>query len=134
MSPAEATASGPPLGAPPGPAAAPSWRTDPARRKLAWVILFRLVLDTVLLGGTAAWQARGAALPLANALYAIVLATFVASLVYGVWLASGRALRTLAWAQIATDCTMASWSAVTAARSDSRASSRSPVRRSCSAR
>ena len=42
----------------PGVVPATGWMADPVRRKLAWVILFRLVLDTVLLGGTAAWQAR----------------------------------------------------------------------------
>ena len=84
---------------------AAGWMADPVRRRLAWVILFRLVLDTVLLGGTAAWQARagGVTPPLANALYVIVLATFVASLGLVAWLASGRWLRGLAWAQIAVD-------------------------------
>jgi two-component system sensor histidine kinase PilS (NtrC family) len=82
---------------------------DPVRRKLAWVILFRLVLDTVLLGGTAAWQARGGGVtpPLANALYAIVLATFVASLGFVLWLWSGWWLRALSWAQIAADVAIA---------------------------
>jgi len=62
--------------------AEPRAMADPVRRKLAWVILFRLVLDTVLLGGTAVWQvrARRGTPPLAVALYRIVLATFVASL------------------------------------------------------
>jgi two-component system sensor histidine kinase PilS (NtrC family) len=84
---------------------AAGWMADPVRRKLAWVILFRLVLDTVLLGGTAAWQARagGVSPPLANALYVIVLATFVASLLLVAWLATGRWLRGLAWAQIVVD-------------------------------
>ncbi len=88
---------------------ATAWAADPVRRKLAWVILFRLVLDTVLLGGTAAWQARsgGATSPLATALYAIVLGTFLASLVFGLWLWSGRWLRALAWAQIAADVAIA---------------------------
>ncbi len=86
-----------------------AWAADPVRRKLAWVILFRLVLDTVLLGGTAAWQARsgGATPPLATALYAIVLGTFLASLVFGIWLWSGRWLRALAWAQITVDVAIA---------------------------
>lgn len=86
------------------------WMADPERRKLAWVILFRLVLDTVLLGGTAFWQVRagGATPALATHLYAIVLATFVASLVFAAWLASGRLLRPLAWAQIAADVAIAS--------------------------
>jgi two-component system sensor histidine kinase PilS (NtrC family) len=86
-----------------------TWRSDPVRRKLAWVILFRLVLDTVLLGGTAFWQVgAGSATPaLATALYAIVLATFVASLAFAAWLATGRWLAALAWAQIATDVAIA---------------------------
>jgi two-component system sensor histidine kinase PilS (NtrC family) len=88
---------------------AAGWMADPVRRKLAWVILFRLVLDTVLLGGTAFWQARsgGATPPLATALYAIVLATFVASLGFAAWLSSGRWLRGLAWAQIGADVVIA---------------------------
>lgn len=82
---------------------------DPVRRKLAWVILFRLVLDTVLLGGTAFWQvgAGGATPSLARALYTLVLATFLASLGMTAWLASGRALRGLAWAQIVLDVAIA---------------------------
>lgn len=81
------------------------WTGDPVRRKLGWVILFRLVLDTVLLGGTAFWQlgSAGATSPLATALYSIVIATFVASLIFAAWLSSGRALRALAWAQIVLD-------------------------------
>ena len=82
---------------------------DPVRRKLAWVILFRLVLDTVLLGGTAFWQvgAGGATPALATALYGIVLATFVASLAFVAWLASRRWLQGLAWAQIVADVAIA---------------------------
>jgi two-component system sensor histidine kinase PilS (NtrC family) len=85
------------------------WMTDPARRKLAWVILFRLVLDTVLLGGTAFWQvgAGGATPALATALYGIVLGTFLGSLAFAAWLASGRWLPGLAWAQIAADVAIA---------------------------
>jgi two-component system, NtrC family, sensor histidine kinase PilS len=92
-----------------GVAPATGWMADPVRRKLAWLILFRLVLDTVLLGGTAAWQARagGATPPLASALYVIVLGTFAASLAFGVWLASGWWLRGLAWAQIVADVVIA---------------------------
>ena len=85
------------------------WMADPARRKLAWVILFRLVLDTVLLGGTAFWQvgSGGATPALATALYGIVLGTFVASLAFAAWLASGRWLPGLAWAQIVADVAIA---------------------------
>jgi two-component system sensor histidine kinase PilS (NtrC family) len=85
------------------------WMADPVRRKLAWVILFRLVLDTVLLGGTAFWQVggSGATPALATALYAIVLGTFVASLAFAAWLATRRWLQGLAWAQIVADVTIA---------------------------
>ena len=82
---------------------------DPVRRKLAWVILFRLILDTVLLGGTAFWQVGpgGATPALATSLYTIVLATFVGSLLFVAWLGSGRWLAGLAWAQIAADVAIA---------------------------
>jgi two-component system sensor histidine kinase PilS (NtrC family) len=80
----------------------------PLRRKLGWVVAFRLVLVTVLLGGTAAWQVRtGAPAPLADALNRIVLTTLAASLAFGLWLRSGRALAALAWAQIAGDVALA---------------------------
>ncbi len=94
--------------APPAARAVP-WMADPVRRKLGWVILFRLVLDTVLLGGTAFWQvgAGGGTPSLAFALYTVVLATFVASLGFAAWLASGRWLPGLAWAQIAADVAIA---------------------------
>ena len=40
---------------------------DPLRRKLGWLLVFRLTLVTVLLGGTAFWQvsAGGGTPPLA---------------------------------------------------------------------
>ena len=97
--PAPALAGGPPGEAP----------ARPLRRKLAWVVAFRLVLVTVLLGGTAAWQVRtgGAGTPLADALNGIVLATLAASILFGLWLRAGRALAALAWAQIAVDVALA---------------------------
>ncbi|MEI6224559.1 MAG: ATP-binding protein [Deltaproteobacteria bacterium] len=87
-----------------------AWMTDSVGRKLAWVILFRLVLDTVLLGGTAFWQVGvgGAAPSIASALYGIVLATFAASLLFVIWLSSGRWRVQLAWAQIVLDVGIAS--------------------------
>ena len=82
---------------------------NPFLRKLGWIVLFRLVLVTVMLGGTAAWQVRtGGAVPaLASALYVILAATYAASLAFVVWLRVGRALEALAWAQLAGDVALA---------------------------
>ncbi len=88
------------------PAPVPS---DPLRRQLGWLLVFRLTLVTVLLGGTAFWQVRvGGVVPrLASALYVLVLATYLASLAFAAWLAWGRALRLLAWFQVLTDVILA---------------------------
>ncbi len=104
--PAAATSGSPALG--PADASAPS-PASPLLRKLGWILLFRLVLVTVLLGGTAAWQVRtgGVAPPLASTLYRLVVATYAISLVFVVWLATRRALETLAWAQITADVALA---------------------------
>jgi len=82
---------------------------SPLLRKLGWILLFRLVLVTVLLGGSAAWQVftGGAAPPVASAFYRILLVTYGVSLVFVVWLATRRALEPLAWAQIASDIALA---------------------------
>jgi two-component system sensor histidine kinase PilS (NtrC family) len=105
--PAEPPPAGPPLGQAAG--AFPAAPIDPLFRKLGGILLFRLVLVTVLLGVTAAWQLRigGATPPLAAALYRIIIGTYALSLAYALWLRAGRALRGLAWAQIATDVALA---------------------------
>jgi two-component system sensor histidine kinase PilS (NtrC family) len=67
-------------------------REDAPLRRQVWLTLFRLVLVTVLLGGTAAWQWReGTAegeIP-SSPLYAVVVATYLLSLA----LAAGLRLR-----------------------------------------
>lgn len=82
---------------------------SPLLRKLGWILLFRLVLVTVLLGGTAAWQFEmgGLAPPIASTLNELVVATYAASLVLVLWLSTKRALRWLAWAEIAFDVVLA---------------------------
>ena len=101
-----ATSGSPTLGAA---ADLPAPPASPLLRKLAWILLFRLVLVTVLLGGTAAWQVGtgGVAPPLAPTLYRLVVATYGLSLVFVGWLWTRRALEPLAWAQIAADLVLA---------------------------
>jgi two-component system sensor histidine kinase PilS (NtrC family) len=78
-------------------------------RKLAWILLFRLVLVTVLLGGTAAWQFEtgGVAPSIASTLYYLVVATYAVSLGLVIWLATKQALKALAWVQLALDVSIA---------------------------
>jgi two-component system, NtrC family, sensor histidine kinase PilS len=107
--PEEVTATTAALGTATGVAPEGPGPTAPLRRKLAWLLVFRLTLVTVLLGGTAAWQVRAGGLvtPLASALYSLVIATYLASLVFAAWLAAGRALAVLAWFQVLTDVILA---------------------------
>jgi two-component system sensor histidine kinase PilS (NtrC family) len=86
-----------PVGAPP---------PDPGlRRKLVYLTLFRIASVTVLLGGTAAvsWRAGEEWERVTAPLYGLVIATYVASLLSAWWLRQGRALRPLAYGQIALD-------------------------------
>jgi two-component system sensor histidine kinase PilS (NtrC family) len=79
---------------------------DPGlRKKLVWLSFFRLVLVTVLLGGTAAvsWQAGEEAARATAPLYLLVAGTYLASLASTLWLRAGRALVPLAYAQVALD-------------------------------
>jgi two-component system sensor histidine kinase PilS (NtrC family) len=80
----------------------------PLHRKLVWLTFFRVVMVTVLLGGTAAmsWSAPepggGAA-----ALYALVGATYAATLALAAALRTRFAPRAVAYAQVALDAAIA---------------------------
>jgi two-component system, NtrC family, sensor histidine kinase PilS len=76
-------------------------------RKLVWIMLFRLALVTVLLGLTAAWQWSTRAQEAGGALYALVFATYAASLVLALLLRTRRALEAQAFAHIVLDVAIA---------------------------
>jgi two-component system sensor histidine kinase PilS (NtrC family) len=78
-------------------------------RKLVWLTLFRLVIVTVLLGGTAAvsLQLGPDAAASFTPLYRLTLATYLASLGFAVLLRARRFLGALAYAQIALDVALA---------------------------
>jgi two-component system sensor histidine kinase PilS (NtrC family) len=80
------------------------------RRNLVWLTLFRLAIVTVLLGGTAfvGWQLGGGAEPALRPLYAVIAATYAASIGFALLLRQGRALRALAYSQIVLDTALAS--------------------------
>ncbi|HVP66538.1 MAG TPA: ATP-binding protein [Anaeromyxobacteraceae bacterium] len=104
--PAAATSGSPALG--PGAALPVPPPASPLLRKLGWILLFRLALVTVLLGGTAAWQVSdGGGSPLASVLYRFVATTYGVSVGFGIWLATRRALPALAWIQVAGDVLLA---------------------------
>ena len=105
--PAAATSGSPALGSAAGAPAPPA--ASPLLRKLGWILLFRLVLVTVLLGGTAAWQIEtgGASPPIALTLNHLVVATYAISLALVAWLATKQALAALAWVQVALDVALA---------------------------
>jgi two-component system sensor histidine kinase PilS (NtrC family) len=94
----------------PSPAGAAAARAaDPLFRKLAWLTLFRLVVVTVLLGGTAltdfGWTGELAEGP--GPLYALIAGTYLVSLGFAVALRARRGLVPLAYAQIALDVAIA---------------------------
>jgi two-component system, NtrC family, sensor histidine kinase PilS len=90
-----------------GPVVATGGPADEARslhRKLVWLTFFRVVSVTVLLGGTAmvGWESTSG-LEATAPLYPLVIATYVASVAFGVALRSRRALVPLAHAQLVLD-------------------------------
>jgi two-component system sensor histidine kinase PilS (NtrC family) len=89
-----------------GPAAAAA---DALHRKLVWLTLFRIATITVLLGGTAVvnLQFGAQATPVVAPLYAVVAATYGASLVFAVMLRVRALERGIAAAQIALDVSIA---------------------------
>jgi two-component system sensor histidine kinase PilS (NtrC family) len=78
-------------------------------RRLVWLTFFRLATVTVLLGGTAIvnWQFGARAIPAVTPLYAVVIATYGASLVFSVLLRLRALERTVAVAQIVLDVAIA---------------------------
>ncbi|MBK9516511.1 MAG: PAS domain-containing protein [Anaeromyxobacter sp.] len=79
---------------------------DPAlHKKLVWLTFFRLVSVTVLLVGTVAvsWNVAEEKASFTGPLYGLVIGTYLAALASAWWLRLGRALRPLAYAQIAFD-------------------------------
>ena len=99
------------LAAPPAaPAPVPRGDEGPFRRHV-WLTLFRLVVVTVLLGGTAAWEWREGVSrvgePHASPLYTVILVTYLASLGLAVALRLRVRLPAVAVAQVALDVGLA---------------------------
>lgn len=79
---------------------------DPALfRKLSWLTLFRVVTLTVLLGGTAIvnWRVRGENEAGLTPLYAVIVVSYLVSILVAVLLHRGARLTPLAWASVALD-------------------------------
>lgn len=83
--------------------------SDALHRKLVWLTLFRIATVTVLLGGTTLvnWQFGAQASEAVAPLYAIVAATYGASLVFSLLLRQRVLERSVAVAQIALDVAIA---------------------------
>ncbi len=84
---------------------------DGAFRRQAWLTLFRLVVVTVLLGGTAFWQweeavGRRGQVP-RSALYPVIIVTYVVSLALALALRRRRGPRITAVVQVALDVGLA---------------------------
>jgi two-component system, NtrC family, sensor histidine kinase PilS len=92
-------------------AGAPAAAEDLAtlHRKLVWLTLFRLLIVTILLGGTAivSLQLGPDGATAFQPLYGVVLATYFASLLFSLLLRAHRFLGALAYAQIALDVALA---------------------------
>src|SRR5262245_10194138 len=74
-------------------------------QKLVWITLFRVAMVTVLLGGTAVvgWQTEGQAERALAPVYAIVIASYAATIGFGLLLRKRRALVGSAYGQILLD-------------------------------
>ncbi len=94
---------------------------DAFHRRLVWLTLFRLATITVLLGGTVAvnWQFGVSATPVVAPLYAVIAATYAASLAFAVLLGLRRAERVVALAQPALDVGIATAVVATTGLTDS---------------
>jgi len=83
---------------------------DGSGRRQAWLVLFRLVVVTVLLGGTAAWEWRaGGAAPgeRTSPLYTVVLVTYLLTMALALGLRLRLWPRALAVAQVVLDVLLA---------------------------
>jgi two-component system sensor histidine kinase PilS (NtrC family) len=83
--------------------------SEELHRKLVWLILFRLAIVTVLLGGTAVviWQLGLGAATGGAPLYGVIGATYLASIAFALALRARRFLSALAYGQIALDTAIA---------------------------
>jgi two-component system sensor histidine kinase PilS (NtrC family) len=90
-------------------------------RKLVWLTFFRVIVVTVLLGGTAfvGWSADPDVARETSPLYALVIATYVASIGLAVALRQRRGLIAVAYAQIAVDVGTAATVVALTARTES---------------
>jgi len=81
-------------------------RSDGLREKLAWLMLFRLALVTLLLVSALVVGDRGADVysdPAYGLLVALIITTYVATVIYATWIRMGRDLVTLAFVQLVGD-------------------------------
>jgi two-component system sensor histidine kinase PilS (NtrC family) len=94
---------------------------EPLFRRLVWLTLFRLVLVTVLLGGTAVVGWRQARDPdqVATPIYGLILATYAGSLVVALLLRSSRRLSQGAVAHVVFDVLLAGGLVALTGRSES---------------
>ena len=90
-------------------------------RKLVWLAFFRLVMVTVLLGGTAlmSWGGSDAETSAATALYWLVGVTYACSAALAVALRERWRPRAVAYAQLALDAATAGAVVLLTGRSDS---------------
>ncbi|MGC3997951.1 MAG: ATP-binding protein [Anaeromyxobacter sp.] len=90
-------------------------------QKLLWLTLFRAVTVTVLLGGTAVvgWQTQGQAEHALAPIYAIVIASYAATIAFGVLLRQRVALVATAYGQIVLDVAVAAVVVAITGRSES---------------
>ena len=84
----------------------PQVSEEEIKRKFKWLILFRILFSTLLLGSTIILQFGGSQLPLNSGLiilYGLIAAIFLLSLLYAVGLYRLKRLILVAYAQIIID-------------------------------
>jgi two-component system, NtrC family, sensor histidine kinase PilS len=96
-------------------------RREPLYRRLVWLTLFRLVLVTVLLGGTVVvgWRQALDADRVETPLYGLILATYAGSLAVALLLRAARRLGTAAAAHVLFDVLLAGGLVALTGRSES---------------
>ncbi len=94
---------------------------EPLRRRLVWLTLFRLVLVTVLLGGTAVvgWRQARSADDIGAAVYGLILATYAGSLAVALLLRGARRLGAAAAVHLLVDVLLAAGLVALTGRSES---------------